>query len=518
MGSMHPVQVIAVTGGKGGVGKTNVSVNLALALADLGRRVMLLDADLGLANVDVLLGLTPKRTLADVIEGRCELRDVLLLGPGGVRIVPAASGTQSMVHLSPMQHAGLIQAFSDISDNLDVLVVDTAAGIGDSVVSFVRAAQEVLLVVCDEPTSITDAYALIKLLNRDHGMTRFRVLANMAHSPQEGRNLFAKLTKVTDRFLDVALQYVGVGTQGRAETASRIRGIPPLEGVPGLQGGRAEGRQLAAAGQPARAPGVLRRTTGPTPRDRFGRMTAASGVRMYSKAQAQNSQEQLIQRYAPLVKRIAYHLLGRLPASVQVEDLMQAGMIGLLEAAKKYDAGKGASFETYAGIRIRGAMLDEVRKGDWAPRSVHRNTRMVTDAIRAIEARTGRDAKDHEVAAELQLSLEDYYGILSDTQGSRLYSFDDLLQDGEHGLPEDTSLSHNEPIHGLLDERFQAALADAIAKLPERERLVLALYYDEELNLKEIGEVLGVSESRVSQLHSQCAARLRARLADWRSA
>lgn len=210
MGSMHPVQVIAVTAGKGGVGKTNVSVNLALALADLGRRVMLLDADLGLANVDVLLGLTPKRTLADVIEGRCELRDVLLLGPGGVRIVPAASGTQSMVHLSPMQHAGLIQAFSDISDNLDVLVVDTAAGIGDSVVSFVRAAQEVLLVVCDEPTSITNAYALIKLLNRDHGMTRFRVLANMAHSPQEGRNLFAKLTKVTDRFLDVALQYVGV--------------------------------------------------------------------------------------------------------------------------------------------------------------------------------------------------------------------------------------------------------------------------------------------------------------------
>jgi flagellar biosynthesis protein FlhG len=202
MGSMHPVQVIAVTGGKGGVGKTNVSVNLSLALAELGRRVMLLDADLGLANVDVLLGLTPKRTLADVMEGRCELRDVMLQGPGGIRIVPAASGSQSMVHLSPAQHAGLIQAFSEIADNLDVLVIDTAA-------SFVRAAQEVLLVVCDEPTSITDAYALIKLLNRDYGMNRFRVLANMAQSPQEGRNLFAKLTKVTDRFLDVALQYVG---------------------------------------------------------------------------------------------------------------------------------------------------------------------------------------------------------------------------------------------------------------------------------------------------------------------
>lgn len=237
---------------------------------------------------------------------------------------------------------------------------------------------------------------------------------------------------------------------------------------------------------------------------------------MYNKAQAQDSQHQLIERYAPLVKRIAYHLLARLPASVQVDDLMQAGMIGLLEASKKYDGSKGASFETYAGIRIRGAMLDEVRKGDWAPRSVHRNTRMVSDAIRTIEARTGRDAKDQEVAAELQLSLEDYYGILGDTLGSRLFSFDDLVQDGEQGgLHEDVSGSG--PLHGLEDERFQAALADAIANLPERERLVLSLYYDEELNLKEIGEVLGVSESRVSQLHSQCAARLRARLSEWRA-
>lgn len=245
-------------------------------------------------------------------------------------------------------------------------------------------------------------------------------------------------------------------------------------------------------------------------------MTASSGLRMYSRTSERTEQEQLINRYAPLVKRIAYHLLARLPASVQVEDLMQAGMIGLLEASRKYDSGKGASFETYAGIRIRGAMLDEVRKGDWAPRSVHRNTRMVTDAIRAVEARTGRDAKDSEVAAELKLSLDEYYGILGDTMGSRLFSFDDLMEGGEHGLEE--SGSHElEPGRGLEDERFRKALADAIANLPERERLVLSLYYDEELNLKEIGEVLGVSESRVCQLHSQCAARLRARLADWRS-
>ena len=170
---------------------------------------MLLDADLRLANIDVILGLNPTRTLADVIEGRCELHEVMLQGPGGVRIVPAASGIQSMVRLSPAQHAGLIQAFSDVGDSLDVLVIDTAAGIGESVLSFVRAAHEVLLVVCDEPTSIADAYALIKLLNRDYGMNRFRVLANLVQSPQEGRNLFAKLTNITVRVLDVTLQYVG---------------------------------------------------------------------------------------------------------------------------------------------------------------------------------------------------------------------------------------------------------------------------------------------------------------------
>ena len=245
---------------------------------------------------------------------------------------------------------------------------------------------------------------------------------------------------------------------------------------------------------------------------------SASGYRMYNNASRQSQQHELIERYAPLVKRIAYHLLARLPASVQVEDLIQAGMIGLLEVANKYDSSKGASFETYAGIRIRGAMLDEVRKGDWAPRSVHRNSRTVSDAIRKIEARTGREAKDHEVAAELKVSIEEYYSMLNDTLGSRLYSFDDLLQDGEHeGLHEGGASHSGEPARGLEDERFQGALAEAIANLPERERLVLSLYYDEELNLKEIGEVLGVSESRVSQLHSQCAARLRSRLGDWRA-
>src|SRR5476649_968517 len=167
---------------------------------------------------------------------------------------------------------------------------------------------------------------------------------------------------------------------------------------PGVQGDCTEGRHLATAGQPARASGIFRRASRAT--DRRTRPMTASGYNLYKKS-ARDSQYELIERYAPLVKRIAYHLLARLPASVQVEDLIQAGMIGLLEVSTKYDSSKGASFETYAGIRIRGAMLDEVRKGDWAPRSVHRNTRMVSDAIRSIEAKTGRDAKDHEVADEL---------------------------------------------------------------------------------------------------------------------
>lgn len=209
MTNHHPIKVVAVTGGKGGVGKTNLSVNLSVALAELRRRVVLMDADLGLANVDVLLGLQAKYTIADVLDGSRSLRDVLLNGPGGVKIVPATSGIQQLTQLGPHEHASLIHAFSDISDQLDILVVDTAAGISEMVVSFVKAAHEVIVVVCDEPSSITDAYALMKLLNKEHNVFRFRVIANMTRTAQEGRLLFEKLSAVCDRFLDASLQYLG---------------------------------------------------------------------------------------------------------------------------------------------------------------------------------------------------------------------------------------------------------------------------------------------------------------------
>lgn len=205
----RPVRVVAVTSGKGGVGKTNVSANLALALAGRGKEVMLMDADLGLANVDVLLGLHPLYNLSHVLSGERNINDIVLTGPGGLRIVPAASGIRAMADLSPAQHAGIIQVFSDLTINPDVLLIDTAAGLSDGVTAFTKAAHEVIVVLCDEPASITDAYAMIKVMSRDHGITRFRVLANMTRTPQQGMDLYNKMVKVTNRFLDVTLDYMG---------------------------------------------------------------------------------------------------------------------------------------------------------------------------------------------------------------------------------------------------------------------------------------------------------------------
>ena len=223
--------------------------------------------------------------------------------------------------------------------------------------------------------------------------------------------------------------------------------------------------------------------------------------------------DDVVERYAPLVKRIAHHTLARMPASVQVDDLVQSGLIGLLEASRNYDASKGASFETYAGIRIRGAMIDEIRRGDWVPRSVHRNARRVSEAIKTVESRTGRDASDHEVANELGIPINEYYSMLQDSASSRLFSFDELVSSDDRP-EEQIAGSTPDPLQGIQQDDLRNNIAAAIAQLPERERLVLALYYDEELNLKEIGLVLGVSESRVSQIHSQAALRVRSRLAD----
>lgn len=226
----HPVKVIAVTSGKGGVGKTNASVNLALSLGELGRKVVLMDADIGLANVDIMLGLKPKRNIADVLSGDCGLEDVMISAGENVKIVPATSGTVEMTSLSIHQHAELIYAFNDIAADIDVLIIDTAAGISQAVISFLRASQEIVVVVCDEPTSITDAYGLIKLLNRDYKTSRFRVLANMVQNEREGRSVYSKLLTVTDRFLDVTLQYLGSIPYDEAVKQSVKKQVPVVKG------------------------------------------------------------------------------------------------------------------------------------------------------------------------------------------------------------------------------------------------------------------------------------------------
>lgn len=224
--------------------------------------------------------------------------------------------------------------------------------------------------------------------------------------------------------------------------------------------------------------------------------------------------DELVLRHGELVKRIAYHVVSRLPAHIDVDDLIQAGMIGLLNAAQNFAPTKGANFETYAGIRIRGAMLDEARRANWTPRSTFRNAKQVSRAIRAIESRTGRDAKGHEVAAALGVSIDEYHRMVESAASSRVLSYEQLAGDPERAamLPD---APEDGPEEMLEEEQFREALAQAIASLPERERLVLSLYYDQELNLREIGAVLEVSESRVCQIHGQAVLRVRARLDKW---
>lgn len=238
-----------------------------------------------------------------------------------------------------------------------------------------------------------------------------------------------------------------------------------------------------------------------------------NGAAMYTNVQAGGTNDLVIQ-HIDLVKRIAFHLIGRLPDSVQVDDLIQAGMLGLLESIKKYDASQGASFDTYAGIRIRGSMLDEVRRLDWTPRSVHKKSRMVATAIKEVENQTGRDAQPTEIAKHLEINIDEYHHILQDAVGCKIFSVEHLAETGDN-LFANAAIDLENPEDSLEKANFQACLAKEITNLPERERLIVSLYYNDELNLREIGEVIGISESRVCQILSQAMLRLRSRLTEW---
>ena len=224
----------------------------------------------------------------------------------------------------------------------------------------------------------------------------------------------------------------------------------------------------------------------------------------------QTDTSELITRHLELVQKIAYHLMARLPASVLADDLVQSGMIGLLEAARNFDASKGASFETFAGIRIRGAMLDEMRKGDWVPRSVHKNSRTIASAIDAVEKQSGEDAKEIDVANYLQISLSEYQKMLQDVNCGKLIAYEDLPSPDD--MFAQSSKTFDSTFDSVADDQFTLQLSRMIEQLPQREALVLSLYYDEEMNLKEIGLILEVSESRVSQILSQAIHKLKSKI------
>jgi RNA polymerase sigma factor for flagellar operon FliA len=224
--------------------------------------------------------------------------------------------------------------------------------------------------------------------------------------------------------------------------------------------------------------------------------------------------DELVTSHVELVSRIAHHLAARLPSSVDVNDLMQSGMVGLLEAAGNFDESRGASFETYAGIRIRGAMLDDIRKHDWTPRSVHHKYRQVAEAMNAIEGETGRAATSEEVVERMGITIGEYHKILADSSSSRLFSYEEAIEEPTLQRKPPSSDTPR-PDQQLYQDQFREQLSGSIDQLPERERLVLSLYYEQELNMKEIGAVLDVSESRVCQIHGQAVMRLRAAAQRW---
>jgi len=241
-----------------------------------------------------------------------------------------------------------------------------------------------------------------------------------------------------------------------------------------------------------------------------------AAVAQYRAHQAPNPAA-LVERHSELVRRIAHHLAARLPASVELDDLVQAGMLGLIEAARNFQSDQGATFETYASIRIRGAMIDEIRRGDWVPRSVHRSYRNIVAATRDVEQRLGRAASAQEIAEQLEVPLAEYHHMLEDAARGQLVSLEAHAEehDGEARIASSVGAT---PAREFVQGAFRSALADAIGQLPEREQLVLSLYYEQEMNLREIGAVLSVSESRVCQIHGQAVLRLRSRLGDWGSA
>jgi RNA polymerase sigma factor for flagellar operon FliA len=398
------------------------------------------------------------------------------------------------------------------------VLVDAQLGADGAFSALAREAHDVLIVTRVAAQAITEAYACMKRLHFAHAVAQFRVLTNHVGSHADAKTAFDNLAGVASRYLTVSIADAGCVSADPLVEHARELMHTAVDAFPSSVAAR-DYRQIAGdllywPMRPRPAPaapctGAASRLTRPvrrTPRERHRKERAM----MYN-AQGKMTQADVLAQYAPLVRRLGLQLVAKMPASVDLDDLIQAGMIGLMDAAGRYKEDQGAQFETYATQRIRGAMLDELRSNDWLPRSLRKTSREVEHAVHQVEQQLGRSASEAEIAQHLKMPLDEYQEMLQDLHGSQLIYYEDFdrAADDEPFLDR-YRVDHADPLSALLDDHLRGALVDAIDRLPEREKLLMSLYYERGLNLREIGAVLEVSESRVCQLHSQAVARLRA--------
>ena len=530
----------SVTSGKGGVGKTNLSVNLALCLAQLNKRVALIDADLGLANVDVLLGLTPQKNLFHLFHEGASLREILFPTPYGFSILPASSGVSEMLTLSTGQKLELLEAVGELEDELDYLIVDTGAGISDNVLYFNLAAQERLVVLTPEPASLTDAYALIKMLKLTHGVEHFKVCVNMTPALGTVRAVLARLYQACDSLPGgVSLDLAGVIPLDEAVREAAARQLPFYVRDPRSPASRAVLRlaeNILAWDVPENPDGNIkffwkpllcgagrRGEEKPTPRMRKENtgeppLGTADVRRMWPNARkafesgftawedfSPAEREVVARHYAPRIRPLALRLKARLPFHVELDELLGAGALGLVEALCNFRPERGVCFERYAENRIRGAMLDELRRQDWLPRSLRRAMRRLDEARRIVERGRGRPATEEELLSMTGLEPRTLRYAMEALEARQLFSLD-AIQDS---LAADGPGGADEPCHTAAMRELAEHMERLLARLTPREKMVLSLYYTDGLTMREAAEVMSITECRVSQLHAQALARLR---------
>jgi flagellar biosynthesis protein FlhG len=488
------VESIAVTGAKGGVGKSNLVVNLAVLLARSGRRVLVVDGDLGLANLDVLLGLVPRRTIEHLVHGDARIEELLIEGPEGIRILPAASGIPQLTRLGGSARSKLLKALAEGAALVDDVLVDTGAGLGDATLSLQLAASRVIVVTTTEPTSLVDAYASLKVLWDADPDKPVDLIVNKAASEAEALRAYKQIAQACSHFLQREPGWLGAVYHDPNLQGAVRRQKALVELFPSSRASRCLERiALRLTMQP-----VLPAGAGFWPR--LGDVTA--------KEPDSVERRRFLESHVDLVRYIALRLAARLPATVEVDDLIHDGVLGLFDAVEKFDPRREVRFRTYAERRVRGAILDGLRQRDWQPRTVRRGQRELEEAIVRLGSLHGRAASEEELASAMGLELGQLRQLLQDANTGPIVPLDQLTHDVNPTLPPAGDLPHDALEHRELLE----CLADELPRLPERERRVLELYYHEGLNMKEVGAVLGVTESRVCQVHAQAAARLRAAL------